>query len=110
MAPRCCAGGLDTPSGAVFSPGGGGGGGIIHFIAPSFTALGTSNVAGGAGGTTIPVNGSTRVSGGGGGACGGDGGQGSAVPFGASVTPANAQPGAVGYSIVTQRDPTTLLR
>lgn len=90
---------------------GGGGGGIVHMLAPSVSNEGTIDVAGGHGGAAAvgAIASSTRYAGGGGGASGGDGGKGSFVPLGVLPLPPKAGDGEVGFSLVTEVDPTALL-
>lgn len=89
---------------------GGGGGGVVHMLAPEVSGNGGVDVSGGdggAGGSTVSA--STRFAGGGGGASGGDGGNGGTVPAGVNPAAGAAGDGEVGFDLVTELDPTSLL-
>ena len=113
------AGGDASAIGYAFGAGGGGGGGIVHFIAPVVTNDGQVHVEGGGAGQTYnTVTGHTNTqprayTGAGGGSCGGRGGDGQNLGFGATP-PATvdastaAGAGSIGYAIVSEIDPTTL--
>ncbi|MCB9856764.1 MAG: hypothetical protein H6818_13875 [Phycisphaerales bacterium] len=91
-------------------PSGGGGGGIVQLLAPTVAGSGLIDVVGGSGGTPgSGVSATTRFAGGGGGASGGDGGNGGMVPAGANVMPNAAGDGEIGFSLITEVDPTALL-
>lgn len=96
------------------APSGGGGGGIVHMLAPSVDNSGAVDVGGGLGGgisagSPLVTSVSERFGGGGGGASGGDGGKGGSVPSGAPIEATEAENGEVGFSLVTEVDPTALL-
>ncbi len=90
------------------APSGGGGGGLIHMLAPTVTATGTTDVAGGlagtgAGGTTTLT---PRRGGAGGGASAGNGGAGGSIDT-ADVT-GTGENGQTGFIFTSQLDPTSL--
>lgn len=100
---------------------GGGGGGIVRIFAPEVSSLGAIQVEGGVGGDGAQVFGVVGETlcysaGGGGGSYGAGGGSGSAVYAAEeggdgtwSIDLSAGQPGAAGWSLITEADPTVYL-